>query len=270
MRIWSEGAKIRSVLAIVFIIVSLLTASPAYADAQSPPDQSKKMDSIRTLRAQRVAAFKAAFPKVAVQTNPVTGGPENLWGDLSKNQTKSEPLEATYEFFEQNKDLYGITNPREELKLRYPADKMVDFKQLYDGVEIYKSSIRAYFSPEGKLRGIMGGFVPNIDISTIPSVDSVSAIRIVKRDLKLPEDYEDKFWPEIEKLRGRSVKRPPPAKLAIYSDKGEHHLAWVVRLYVNETDNDWEYFVDAHTGAILDKLDWVADKRPQSVSPVKN
>ncbi len=248
----------------------LLLFPPALAN-ETATDQAKKMDSIRTVRAEKVSAFRAAFPNVWVETNPVTGGPEDLWGDLSKNQAKTEQLEAAYEFFEQNKELYGITNPREELKLQSNAKDeyggMVNFKQLYNGVEIYRSTLRAYFTPAGKLKGIKGGFLTNINVVTTPSIDSNSAVGIVKQDLKLPMDYKDTLREYSDSIRGvpNSRRRSlPSARLAVYSSKGKHHLAWVVWMPMSWSWTSWEYFVDAHTGQIIHRENTAILENPHS------
>lgn len=228
-------------LILSFAFAICVSASYPLRAEQAGTEQAKKLDSIRAFRAGKIAAFKLAFPKVAVRTNPVTGGPEDLWGDLSKNQTKTEHQEAAYEFFEQNKELYGITSPREELKLQYRTNKMVDFKQLYRGVEIYRSSIRAYFTPEGRLKGIMGGFILSLDISTTPSIDSIPAIEIAKGDLK-------QGGKTVERMGGGS------ARLTIYPSEGKYNLVWIVNL-MDTVDfwEDWQYNIDAKSGHIVRK-----------------
>ncbi len=227
-------------------------------------------------RLEKVTAFRAAYPKVRVQTNPVTGVPEDLWGDLSKNQTKTDPVEATFEFYEQNKQLYGISNPQEELKvkeiLRHELGTTVVLIQLYKGVELYHSKVPVQFSRSGKLNGVNGGFAQIQELSITPSIDSNSAIEIVKRDLEFPPGL-DYGLVELERFGRRQPKgRPPLTRLAIFSHRGKYHLVWVARLLGYKTDSDWEYFIDAHTGDILDKQDLIVPflpgPKPERKTPI--
>jgi hypothetical protein len=239
----------------------LCTVTPLRAFSAPADLEKKRQDSLRAVRLEKVAAFRAVYPGVELHANPVTGVPEHLYGDLSKNQTQSEPVEATYEFLEQNKDLYGITNPRDELKVQGVAkDKygaMVDLKQVYKGVDIYRAGMSVHFNSAGKLKGITGGFAQISDLSTTPSIDFLSAIGIAKRELNYTAEDERRAvekWGNIPTPQGMKQAKPPVnARLFVVSFKGEYRLVWIVGLRRAETVGTWEYWIDAHTGQILHK-----------------
>ena len=223
-----------------------------------------KQDSARAIRALALANFYSLNPGVRVETNPVTGCPQFLWGDLFRYQNQLDPVDATYEFFEQNKDLYGITDPKRELKIisnsrrkdtSGPFGSLVILKQIYKGLEFHQSKIKVSFNRSEKLLSVVGGFVPIPKISTKPSIDSNSALTIVMNDLKLSKNYKDPIIESKERLTGRPSDWPPPPKLSIVNHKGKFYLAWVVRQPVGETFSDWEYFVDAQSGFIIRKED---------------
>jgi len=245
-------SKMMSNPLLVFICLCfLLSTPPAQAGGTST---TQKQDSLRAERLAKVAAFRQAYPGVELHTNPVTGIPEDLYGDLSKGQTKSDPVEAAYEFLQQNKDLYGITNPGEELKIvNVSKDKYgatVFLSQTYKGVPVAVPGVRAHFTAVGKLKGISGGFAPGIDISTTPAIDSNAAIQIAKRDLNYTNEDEKTALRAFESL-GLKEKRPITVSLIVATYEGQYHLTWLVSLYRYKSAETWEYGIDSHSGTIL-------------------
>ncbi|MCI0532114.1 MAG: choice-of-anchor H family protein, partial [candidate division Zixibacteria bacterium] len=152
---------------------------------------------------------------------------------------------------------------------------MVDLKQLYKGVELYYGRITVNFSRSGKLNGIGGGFSSIQHLLPIPSIDSNSAVGIVKQDLKLPSDYKDTLKEsrnKLRELRGRPRKYNPlpSARLVVYAAKDQHRLAWVVMMPMSSSWTDWEYIVDAHTGQIVHRENtaiWENHDSPPSEKP---
>lgn len=245
----------------------LLVASPARAGGVSSADD-KKQDSLRAFRNGKFSLFRQGHPGVESSPNPVTGVPEYIYGDLSKGQTKSDPVEAAYEFLEQNKDLYGITDPREELKVKGVAkDKfgaMVDLKQVYRGVDIYQAGMSVHFTSSGKLKGITGGFGQVGNLSTTPTIDSNAATQIAKRDLNYTDESEKK-QKEFEAIIG-SNRSPVNASLVLASFQNQYHLIWIVDLTrMAAPGGTWVYWVDAHKGAILNKESALMDESPLPV-----
>jgi len=263
-----EGSKVEGkkliltvmCLGCLFCSFEPLLGANAPADPSKTPSgvegEKKKQDSFRAARLEKVAAFRADYPNVQIQTNPVTGVPEDLWGDLSKNQSQSDPVEATFEFYEQNKGLYGINNPREEFKVegvsRHELGATVKLKQLYKGVQVYQSSVAIQFSRSGKLNGINGGFAQIADLSSTPAIDSAAAVEIVRKDLNLPKNYRSKIL-EWSGKAGRSLA----AWIFVTSIESRYRLVWIVGAYVDSPQAHWEYIIDAHTGIIFKKKDTI-------------
>lgn len=258
-----------------FILVAVciscfLWGSELVFAANAPADlEKKRQDSLRAVRLEKVTAFRAVYPNVQIQTNPVTGVPEDLWGDLSKKQAQNDPVEAIYEFFQQNKDLYGITDPRAELKVTGvskggatsdPFGPLVVLRQVYKGVDVYKSMIKVNFSRRGKLLGVSGSFAQIPDLFTSPSIDSLSATRIVKRDLDYTEEQEKKMA-EFQKVAG-SNRLPVNANLVVAPFENQFRLVWMVDASRIQPSGSWAYWVDAHSGAILSKGSALLDEEP--------
>jgi len=214
-----------------------------------------KQDSARAVRALALVNFYSLNPDVRIEINPVTGVPEDIWGDISRYQNETDPVEAAYEFFEQNKDLYGIRQLKEELRLdgvvKDEIGTTVFLKQYYKGIEVQYGRVPVHFNRSGKLMGVNGGFAQIFDLSTKPSIDSLSAIRIVKRDLKYTAEDESRAA-EAQKALGTN-RLPVNAVLVIASYENCYHLVWIIDLFRSRPYESWVYSVDAHTGVILGK-----------------
>ena len=156
--------------------------------------------------------------------------------DLVKSVLNTNMMEKAYKFFELNKEVYGITEPRKELvKWREEirdSKILIFFKQKYRDIEF--SNIVAHFTPNNQLLEVSGAYYPDISLSTTPKINKQSAIEIVKTDL----------WPKSGSHKINEMD------LVIYPLKGKCYLAW------HTFTHQWHYFIDAHTGNIVHK-EWI-------------
>ncbi len=226
----------------LFITVPLLAFSTVYAEEQSTSDQSKKLDSIRTIRKEKISAFRQSNPYVQVRIDSISGTPKWLEGKLSEGLTKSDPVEIALEFFERNKGIFGISQPLSELRLERVRTgetgmKHVFFKQFYGGVEVWNGKINAHFTSKGKLDLVNGSLYPDIDISTTPRVDVTFAEVKAKNDLP---------------RKSKNVQMIS-SELRVFPHQNNYYLVWLVKIHVDSPPGAWEYFIDANSGQILHK-----------------
>jgi len=161
-----------------------------------------------------------------------------------KMPAKGDPVEMTYEFFEQNKSSLPIANPREELKPTYKnfdnIGGVVSFQQFYQGVPIQYAEIRARFTGTGELKSIEGDYHYDINLSTTPSIDSATAVKFALQDMG--------YYPKAR------VDGPHNPK--IMAHKGKMHLVWTLKVFPGNRKNPfyhWVYYVDALDGSIVNK-----------------
>jgi hypothetical protein len=77
-------------------------------------------------------------------------------------------------------DLYGVRDPGAGLLLEgRESDRLgwvhLTFEQRYRGLPVYGARVRAHFDPEGRLSVLSGLTVPDIDVSSEPSVPREAA-----------------------------------------------------------------------------------------------
>ena len=180
--------------------------------------------------------------------------------DGVKLPEKADPLEMSYRFFELNREKYHIGNPRQELIKRWVRgdniSTTVSLKQVYNGIDLMHSDIRLHFDGGRRLKEVTGTYIYDINLSTTPQIDSASAENLALKDLGFPENAK------VFKNEQYSTH------LTIWRDNnGKFRLIWV--LWVRQEypkSHSWEYYIDAHDGTVLSKVDII---RHDNWDPVK-
>jgi len=175
------------------------------------------------------------------------GVPSNLFGDLNTGIIAADPVEKSYQFFEIHKSLFGLVNPRVELKYSgaVTGDGFISttiFYQTHNGIKIENGQYAVHFNRDGALNGANGNLFPKArHVNTTPTISVGRAQEIAEIDytgLKIDFSGLEEF----------GAKTPEP-ELIIHARKGEFFLCWRVCPGV-ETN----YFIDAHSGKIIDKI----------------
>lgn len=166
---------------------------------------------------------------------------EAFGGDLARSVVDTNLTEKAYKFFELNKTMFGMTNPRSELKVYQRSGgeqgTEVDFKQFYKDLETSKDYIIATeFTKDKKLKVVSGTYYPDINLATTPMVTKVKALE------KAIQNLDPK-----SKSGDRSSASP---SLMVFPFMGKYHLAWFI--FVNQ----WRYLIDANDGQIIHK-EWI-------------
>lgn len=230
--------------------VEQLLAATAPADSET-----KKQDSLRVFRRTRAVTLLQAYPGVKYRIDDERGVPRRISGKIQEGLSKGDPVQTVYEFFEKNRELYGLADPRSELKVdgvsKDELGTLVVLKQQFRNVQVWNTMLKANFGRDGNLYAIYGSTYPDIDLSTIPSIDSAQAIAITKRDLNYTAEDEREAIRFEESLE--SKRSPVNAWLLVAPYNNQYYLVWIIGLSRIQPYEAWEYWVDAHSGAILNK-----------------
>jgi|GEM_PF-4016757 len=158
--------------------------------------------------------------------------------DLVKSFVDTNLTEKAYKFFDLNRELFGMSNPRLELKVYKITEEEqgieVWFKQYYKDLETSKDyCIVARFTEDGELKKLSGTFYPDINLSITPKVTKMKALDIAIKDLD-------------PKSKGGYRNSVSPS-LMVFPYMRKYYLAWFI--FVNR----WRYFIDANDGHIIHK-----------------
>lgn len=170
------------------------------------------------------------------------GIPVFIQGNIREKVVKGYEVNAAMDFFNENKSLYRMTAPSDELHVnKIDIDNLgmshVRFKQYYRNIPVLGNEMIVHFTNSGTLQTINGAYTPIKNLNTKPNITSDIAIKLGQDDL------------EIDFGEGK----PGPAELVIFPWQKENYLCWRYFLYSDSPMGRWEYLVDAHTGDILFK-----------------
>jgi len=102
---------------------------------------------------------------------------------------KGDEINVSYAFFEENKDLFRMNNPRQELIVKKTKKDDIGMthvflKQTYKDVEVYGGELIVHFTSNKRIKSINGFYEHGIKISTIPAVSQQTAESIAFSDLE--------------------------------------------------------------------------------------
>lgn len=149
----------------------------------------------------------------------------------------SDVKSAGIKFVTENKELFGLKSPAEELRaVSVEKDELsmshIKYQQVYKGIKVYKGELIVHLAADGAVESVNGRHYTTPDIAVTPSLDENSAISMVK----------SKY--------GAAKTDKESAELVVYENKGKMVLAYEVRLSFGMTPN-FRSYVDASTGEII-------------------
>jgi extracellular elastinolytic metalloproteinase len=144
----------------------------------------------------------------------------------------------------------------------------VYFRQRFQGIEILDANIQVHLLKNLRVIKVNEAAISNLQNrvpSLSPSLGAKAAIEQAAISLDIPFQAGPK---QTEAATGKVQKsifsapeislNPIPVKLMLFVDKnGQMSLAWNLQIYELNTLNWWDLWVDANTGKLLEKRNWV-------------
>jgi Zn-dependent metalloprotease len=150
---------------------------------------------------------------------------------------------AALAHFTQNRGLYGLANPAQELRARATrADdrgtRHVRFGQYYSGIPVFEGEAIAHVAADGAV-AVTNGIKANLQVATAARVAQAAAVRTALAEIRpigAPEIRDASLW--ILPRGERSLV-----------DRLVWHVAVAIES-ATEEPAEWQYFVDAITGDV--------------------
>jgi hypothetical protein len=229
----------------LMLLVSLiLLISPIYGTQDSDNGTQKNLVDGK----QKTAAYERTLNLVVARYGEnwaiADDGTINALNG-QKNRLRLEGADVVdriYRFFELNRDIFQMENPREELIVEHVSpgprgDKTVSFEQRFRGIRVLFSGYSAITLPDSTfLESVSGYYRPlarTVDVT--PNITPEKAKEIAQAD---PEN-------------GKNLTYTNTPELVISCLKDGCYLVWYVGVYGGRFSGDALYQIDAHTGAIL-------------------
>jgi len=172
-------------------------------------------------------------------------------------------------FLTANKSLLKISDPQNEFKLKsIHSDRLgmthVRLEQTYKGLEVWGKDLYVHLDKYGNVLSMDGRFAPTpSSIQDItPQVVSSAAVQTAVTDLKSRTAYIT-LSGQFEKLL--DYYGPSTREIIWYNKQQQPHLAWFIEVRSGLLQ-DWYYFIDANTGAIINSYNNVCYDGPSSAS----
>ncbi len=153
-----------------------------------------------------------------------------------------DPEQAARAFFDRYAALYSMRSPQQELQLaRLEEDSLgmhhLRFNQTANGVPVFGGQLIVHLR-DGFITAVNGTYFPGLQVDTVPRLTQEEALAIVLQDVG---DEQAEF-------------RTNRSGLVVYVDDGQPFLTWKINVFSRRNLGNWLYFVDAHDGRIVHKL----------------
>ncbi|MEI5907406.1 M4 family metallopeptidase [Bacillus spongiae] len=177
---------------------------------------------------------------------------EVVFGYINENRTKfkvSGEAKTSFIVKEQKKDELGYTYLR--------------LQQVYKGTPVYGAVMTAHVDGEGVLTAVSGAVQPDLDqkgaLKAGGKLKKQEATTVAEQDL-------------IESLGSTpEYEYAPKSELVIFVDGEEAHYAYQVNLnFLSPEPGNWNYFVDAVTGKVLNKINEIHTAKGKPGKPGGN
>lgn len=146
----------------------------------------------------------------------------------------------------------------------------VYLRQRHQGVEVYNAVADVHLASTGRVLGLHSRFVSNMATlarSATPGLTAEQAVNAAARALKLPAPRGLRVQKAGTPAQGLefsngeiSLERIPVKLMYLPMPGGELRLVWDVAIYPRDARNYWSVRVDAATGELLDRYDYVIEE----------
>ncbi|KAA0956376.1 peptidase M4 family protein [Planococcus sp. ANT_H30] len=200
-----------------------------------------------------------------VHINKETQMPDFIAGELTMPSTKSAK-EIVFAYLEENQETYKIgkkefssfkTLSEEKDELGFTNLKL---QQKFKGVPVFGSEINAHVDQDGVLTSISGNLAPELfdkkSLKKGATLKADTALKNAKADLAKKIGNS----PELE-----SEATP---ELVVYAKDGQASFAYRIEFeFLYPEPGNYQYFVDAKTGQIVESYNQIHAAKPSSGGP---
>ena len=241
---------------------------------------SSGLAGLRQATGEQMAALnnlKAATnsPNATVRWNDFGGSPDAIY-DFASQPLSGTPEEAGRAFLTQNAALFGISNVA-DLRVFSQRDALgghlIRFQQTFGGIDVKDGGIGLVMNGNNQVIMASGPFFRDVNVNTTPSLSAEQAKQAAAADLQkfnvaLPSAITNLLKTGLDMLTQQAavVEKIEP-KLGIYPTANGYKLVWKVAKFSTNPFGLYMTSVDAHTGEIVARKDFVNFQQAPSALP---
>ncbi len=224
----------------IFSFVILMLLLGMYGEGQAAPPAQEPAPA-----AVFESMKKQAGDNLEIYWDEDTGVPRFLLGQVPSDMSVASDGESKARaFFHSYADLYQMKNPATELAVieRSRDEQGMEhtrFRQEVDGIPVWGAVMVVHTNSGGQITAVNGEYIPNISLNVTPDLSLAEGLALVKHDLG---DNEAEF-------------RAKRSELVVYArHKHTPTLTWKINVFSHNPLGNWFYFIDAHSGDIVYRL----------------
>lgn len=231
---------------------------------------SRNLPNVRAANGQQLAALDAlralsGAPDMEVRWNDFGGSPDVVYDFASQSFTGTSE-EAGRAFLSQNAAAFGISdvnNLRVFSQREALGGYLIRFQQTFNGIPVTDGGIGLVMNGNKQVIMASGPFFRDVAVNTAPSISAAQARSTADADLNqfnvnLPSYVTNLLQAGLGNLtqHGAAVENIQPA-LGIYPTADGYRLVWKVAKFSTNPFGLYMVTVDAHTGEIVARKDFV-------------
>ncbi len=205
----------------------------------APIIQAKKAPDPESVVNKPFVRPSAGAPRAMTDQYDNNGFASRLYFPNFQSSFKSTD-QIVNEYLAQNQSLLGIKSDGTDLSLfsiRHSiAGYHYRYQQVVDGVPVFGRWLVVNIRFDNVISSVISDYVHNINITTIPTLTSKNAEELA-----------------INEIDVKSFSGEVTSELVIYANDTEPVLCWKVLIPAEKPRGDWQVFVDANNGRIVDK-----------------
>ncbi len=238
-------------------------------------NKSLNLQGVRTATGEQLAAltnFKSAVnaPNMTARWNDFGGSPDVMY-DFASQPFSGTPEEAGRAFLNQNASLFGLSDAN---TVRVFSEKealgghLIRFQQVFNGVPVTDGGIGIVMNGNNQVVMASGPFFRDVNINTQPALSADQARAAADADLQqfkanVPDAVANLLQAGLAALTEQAapIANLEP-QLGIYPTADGYRLVWKVAKFSTNPFGLYMISVDANTGEIVGRKDFVAYQNP--------
>jgi Zn-dependent metalloprotease len=265
-----------------------LSKSEAAAGAEDPIEKlyrqpapdfdlnlTRGLQSVRQATGDQIQALnnlKAATnaPNMTTRWNSFGGSPDVMY-DFASQPYSGTPEEAGRAFINQNAGLFGISelnNIRVFSEKQALGGTLIRFQQTFNGVPVTNGGIGIVLNANNQVIMASGPFFRDVSVNTQPSLSADQARQAAATDLarfsvNVPDAVANLLQTGLSALTEQAapIANLEP-QLGVYPTADGYKLVWKVAKFSTNPFGLYMVSVDAHSGEIVERKDFVSYQNP--------
>ncbi|MCK8500538.1 M36 family metallopeptidase [Myxococcus fulvus] len=231
-----------------------------------------------TAQKAHVESLRRSIPDLMVETDESTGLVRSLVNPVGAltGPSSGDPMSIALDFVQKHHEALGLSlndvstfEVTDRVYSEVSGATHLYLRQTFKGLPVYNAQLQVNVAKDGSVLGVHSDFLPSIEkalAGTEPRINAGQAVAGLARHLGVelaapPRALQAEAG--VQRRTGVEVdglsREPINARLAILPiRRGEARLVWNFQVSTLDSQHDYDVTVDANTGEVLTRFDWVA------------